>query len=73
MAQSANGSIVSHPHGTTISTLEKLLGSGWPSRSKAHSGSPTSVVSPVKGRRRNAEASKTMTLLGGKSSLNVTH
>lgn len=66
-----NGRIVNRTsEHLTTSTLEKLLGSGWSNRSKAP---PDNASSPAKGRRRHAEASKTMTLLGGRSSVNTIH
>lgn len=69
-----NGNIVSRSNGSTASALEKLLGSSWSARPRARSEVPTTPgTSPAaKGRRRQAEASRTMTLLGGRSSLNTT-
>ncbi|KAK9899588.1 hypothetical protein P389DRAFT_191908 [Cystobasidium minutum MCA 4210] len=68
----ANGSMAGKVSGTT-SALEKILGAGWTSRSKPVPNKIDNDVGAQKGRRRLAEESKTMTLLGGRSSTSTTH
>lgn len=65
-----NGNIASKPNVTSTSALEKILGGSWHPRTRVPSSTPDADTSSVKGRRRHAEASKTMTLLGGRSSAN---
>jgi hypothetical protein len=68
-----NGSIVSISNETSTSTLEKILSNTWGSYGKTSSQPNAGRNSPTKSKKRYAETSRTMTLLGGRTSASNAH